>query len=165
MIANAMGKISGRNESEPASDLVNLRCYRRRYRKKYVEAIKAARFQNKKGKPDKPSKADVALSKINKLYALERQFKELDDEHRRLTRGSHSLHKLTELKDWAEKNISHVPKDSLTHKARSHTFNQWDTLTDYCEDVLQHIAAADTLAELEALLPWNTVLVAEDKKG
>ena len=38
-------------------------------RRTYVEAIKAAGVQNKTGKP---GKADVALGKINKLYALER---------------------------------------------------------------------------------------------
>lgn len=34
----------------------------------------------------------------------------------------------------------------------------------YLEYVLQRIAAADTLEKLEALLPWNTALVADDKR-
>ena len=192
-------------------------------RRKYVEAIKAAGVKKKNGKAGKPSKADVALGKINKLYALERQFKDLDDEQRRQARENHSLPKLAELKDWVEKNINRVPKGGLTHKAMSYTLNQWETLTGYCEDgrlhisnalaenairpfavgrrawlfadtpkgarasascfslvetakanglepyayleyVLQRIAAADTLEKLEALLPWNTALVADDKK-
>jgi len=116
-----------------------------------------------------------------------------------------------------EKNISRVPKDSLTHKAINYTLNQWDYLSGYCEDgklrisnalaenairpfavgrrnwlfsdtprgarasatcyslietakanglepyeyiryVLQHIASAKTVEDIEALLPWNVSL-------
>ena len=45
-------------------------------RRKFVEATKGANPQGK-GKPTKVSKADVALSHINKLYAIERKIKEL----------------------------------------------------------------------------------------
>ncbi len=121
---------------------------------------------------------------------------------------------LEDLKPWLEKNVSRVPKDSLTHKAITYTLNQWEYLIGYCEDgqlnisnalaenairpfavgrrawlfadtsrgarasatcyslvesakanglepyaylqhVLAHIAAADTVEKLEALLPWN----------
>ena len=121
---------------------------------------------------------------------------------------------LDDLKSWLEKNISRVPKDSLTWTAMNYTLNQWTLLIGYCEDgrlnisnalaenairpfavgrrnwlfsdtprgarasatcyslvetakannlnpydylvnVLQNIAAADTLDKIEALLPWN----------
>ena len=117
-------------------------------RRKYVEAIKAAGVQKKNGKP---GKADVALGKINKLYALEIEFKDLDDEQRRQARENHSLPKLAELKVWVEKNISRVPKEGLTHKAMSYTLNQWETLTGYCEDGRLHISNA--LAE-NAIRPF-----------
>ncbi len=77
----------------------------------------------------------------------------------------------------------------LTRKAMDYTLNQWDTLTGYCErgdlhisnvlaetakannlepsayihHVLKHIAEADTLEKLEALLPWNAELSASKK--
>jgi hypothetical protein len=41
---------------------------------------------------------------------------------------------LNDLKIWLEKNVSRVPKDSLTYKAIRYTLNQWDYLTRYCED-------------------------------
>ena len=121
---------------------------------------------------------------------------------------------MDDLKDWLEKNINRVPKDSLTYKAIYYSLNQWDLLVGYCDDgklnisnalaenairpfavgrknwlfsdtsrgakasatcyslvetaranglepykylhyVLQHIAAAKTIEDVEALLPWN----------
>jgi hypothetical protein len=81
-------------------------------------------------------------------------------------------------------------KDSLTYKAMQYTLNQWERLTGYCADgrltisnalaenairpfaigclepfaylhyVLQHIGAAETVEQIEALLPWNAKLKA-----
>jgi transposase len=180
-------------------------------RRKFVEASQAMPTQ-KKG--SKVSKADVALSKIRKLYAIEKRIESLDPEQKRQQRQALSLPVLEEFKNWLEKNSRRVVKDSLTWKAIHYTLNQWDTLVGYCEDgqlhisnalaenairpfavgrrnwlfadtprgarasatvyslietakangiepydyllhVLKHIASADTLEKLEALLPWN----------
>ncbi len=180
-------------------------------RRKFVEASKAAPAK-KKG--DKVSKADIAIGKIRKLYAIEERIKDLEPEQKTVQRQRLSKPVLDELKAWLENNIRRVPKDSLTWTAISYTLNQWDLLTGYCDDgrlhisnalaenairpfavgrrnwlfsdtprgarasatcyslietakanglepydylhrVLQHIAAADTLEKLEALLPWN----------
>lgn len=183
-------------------------------RRKFVEASKAAETKGSKKKAGQPTKADVALSKIRKLYAIEKSIKDLDGDQKKQARQTLSVPVLDDLKLWLEKNVSRVLKDSLTHKAISYTLNQWEYLMGYCEDgqlhisnalaenairpfavgrrawlfadtshgarasatcyslvetakanglepyaylqhVLAHIAAADTVEKLEALLPWN----------
>ncbi len=180
-------------------------------RRKFIDASKAAPAK-KKG--SKVSKADVAISKIRKLYAIEDRIKDLEPEQKKAQRQTLSRPVLNDLKDWLETNSRRVPKDSLTWIAINYTLNQWDLLIGYCEDgrlnisnalaenairpfavgrrnwlfsdtprgarasatcysliesakanglepyaylhhVLQHIAAADTLEKIEALLPWN----------
>ncbi len=183
-------------------------------RRKFVEASRAAETRSTKKKVGQPTKADVALSKIRRLYAIEKSIKDLEHDKKKQARQSLSVPILEDLKPWLEKNVSRVPKDSLTHKAITYTLNQWEYLIGYCEDgqlnisnalaenairpfavgrrawlfadtsrgarasatcyslvesakanglepyaylqhVLAHIAAADTVEKLEALLPWN----------
>jgi len=185
-------------------------------RRKFVEAIKAADTSKSKKKDRKgqPSKADVALGKIRKLYTVEAKIRDLTVEEKQQARQQHSVPVLEELKPWLEKNLSRVMKDSLTYKAIYYTLNQWDYLIGYCDDgqlnisnalaenairpfavgrrawlfadtshgarasatcyslvesakanglepsnylrhILAHIATADTVEKLEALLPWN----------
>ena len=183
-------------------------------RRKFVDASRAAQTKGTQKKAGQPTKADVALSKIRKLYAIEKSFRELDYDKKKQARQTLSVPVLDDLKLWLEKNVSRVPRDSLTHKAITYTLNQWEYLIGYCEDgqlhisnalaenairpfavgrrawlfadtsqgarasatcyslvetakannlepyaylqhVLAHIAAADTVEKLEALLPWN----------
>lgn len=183
-------------------------------RRKFVEASRAAETPGNKKKAAQPSKADVALGKIRKLYAIEKKIKDLDDDSRKRARQSLSVPVLDDLKLWLTQNVSRVPKGGLTHKAIQYTLNQWEYLIGYCEDgklnisnalaenairpfavgrkawlfadtpqgarasaicyslvetakannldpyaylrhVLAHIADADTVEKLEALLPWN----------
>ena len=185
-------------------------------RRKFVEASRAAKpSQSHKTKAAKPSKADVAVGMINKLYSLERKFKDMSPEERQQARQSHSLPALHKLKTWLDKEVTRVAKGNLTYKAIYYAINQWPTLTGYCDDgqlqisnvlaenairpfavgrkawlfsdspkgakasaacfsliesakangiepyaylqhVLTHIAAADSVEKLDALLPWNT---------
>jgi transposase len=183
-------------------------------RRKFVEASRAAQTQGTQKKAGQPTKADVALSQIRKLYAIEKSIKDLDCDKKKQARQALSVPVLDDLRKWLEKNVSRVPRDSLTHKAMTYTLNQWEYLIGYCEDgqlhisnalaenairpfavgrrawlfadtshgarasatcyslvesakannlepyaylqhVLAHIAAADTVEKLEALLPWN----------
>ncbi|RLA40988.1 MAG: IS66 family transposase [Gammaproteobacteria bacterium] len=183
-------------------------------RRKFVEASRAAEAKGTPKKAGQPTKADVALNKIRRLYAIEKSIKDLEHDKKKQARQKLSVPMLEDLKPWLEKNVSRVPKDSLTHKAINYTLNQWEYLIGYCEDgqlnisnalaenairpfavgrrawlfadtshgarasatcyslvesakanglepyaylhhVLAHIAAADTLEKLEALLPWN----------
>jgi transposase len=180
-------------------------------RRKFVEASQAMPAQKKGAKV---SKAEVALSKIRKLYTIEKRIAALDRDQKREQRQILSLPVLDDLKSWLETNSRRVPKDSLTWKAIQYTLNQWEYLIGYCEDgrlhisnalaenairpfavgrrnwlfadtprgarasatiyslietakaneiepyeyllyVLKHIASADTVEKLEALLPWN----------
>jgi len=149
-------------------------------RRKYVEATKAGKLRGK-GKPAKASKADVALSHISKLYAIERQIKDLSIQERYRIRQEMSLPRLEAFKTWLETQVGKVMKDSLTRKAMEYTLNQWPTLVGYCErgdlqisnglepsayiqHVLERIAEADTLEKLELLLPWNAELRQASKK-
>jgi len=189
-------------------------------RRKFVEASKAATV--KKGQ-SQPTKADVALGKIRKLYTLESKIADQTDVQKYKARQEIAMPILDDLKAWLEKNISRLLKGGLTHKAMQYTLNQWDSLAGYCEDgtlnisnalaenairpfavgrkawlfsdtprgahasaacyslietakanqlepygyikyLLDHIASADTLEKLEALLPWNVSMGGFSKK-
>ncbi len=114
-------------------------------RRKFVEAARAAPAKSRKGSP---SKADVALSHIRKLYAIEKVTRDLSDVERYRVR---SLPLLVSFKTWLEKNVSKVVKGMLTHKAMVYTLNQWDTLMGYCERDDLHIS--NVLAE-NAIRPF-----------
>lgn len=183
-------------------------------RRKFVEASRAAPTKSKQTKNTAPSKADVAISKIRKLYAIETKIKESSTEERYRVRQELAIPLLDDLKIWLETNITKVLKGSLTYKAMSYTLGQWESLAAYCDHgyvhisnalaenairpfavgrknwlfadsargakasatcyslietakanklepsryikyVLDHIAEADTLKKIEALLPWN----------
>ncbi|MFV9616477.1 MAG: IS66 family transposase [Gammaproteobacteria bacterium] len=202
---------AGYNKVCRENDITRIGCWDHA-RRKFVDAIKG--MSTKQKRCTKVSKADVALSKIRKLYAIEDNIKSLSPKERYEQRQQQSLPILKELHSWLEKNISKLPKDSLTYTAMYYTLNQWETLIGYCENghvrisnalaenairpmavgrrnwlfsdtpkgaqgsatcyslietakanglepydylhhVLQHIAAADTVEKLEALLPWN----------
>jgi transposase len=117
-------------------------------RRKFVEASKATPAK-KKG--DKVSKADVALSQIRKLYAIEKKLGELDAEQKTIQRQRLSQPVLDDLKTWLETNQRRVPKDSLTAVAINYTLNQWEELVGYCQDGRLHISNA--LAE-NAIRPF-----------
>jgi transposase len=99
-------------------------------RRNFIDAQKA----QPKGKKIKASKADVALSYINKLYAIERTIKDADNEERLAARQAKSVPILDTLYAWLIKNKPRVAKESLTGKAMTYLFNQWDKLIVYCTD-------------------------------
>lgn len=201
---------SGYNQACRENSITRIGCWDHA-RRKFVEASKAAPA-SKKGQP--VSKADVAIGKIQKLYAIEERIKDLTPAQKTVQRQQLSRPVLDDLLAWLQTNLSRVPKDSLTWVAINYTLNQWDALIGYCNDgrlnisnalaenairpfavgrrnwlfadtprgahasakcyslvetakanglepyeylrhVLQHIAAADTVEKLEALLPWN----------
>lgn len=111
-------------------------------RRKFVEAQKSAKVTGKKGKAAKVTKADVGLSKINTLYRIEREIKDLPASEKCQKRQQLARPKLAELKSWLEKNIASVVKGGLTYKAIYYTLNQWPKLERYCEDGRLHISNA-----------------------
>jgi transposase len=93
-----------------------------------------AQKSQQKGKKIKASKADVALSYINKLYAVERTIKDASNEERLAARQGKSEPILDKLYAWLIINKHRVAKESLTGKAMTYLFNQWDKLIVYCTD-------------------------------
>ena len=120
-------------------------------RRKFVEASKIADPKQGRRKGAKPTKADVALSKIRKLYRIEQRIKDLDDDEKRTARQQQSLPVLNELKIWLDANLNKVMKGSYTRKAMEYTLNQWETLTGYCEH--GYLKISNILAE-NAIRPF-----------
>ena len=120
-------------------------------RRKFVEASQAAPAK-KKG--TKVSKADVAIGKIRKLYAIEKRIEKLPQEEKTRQRQQLAQPVLDDLKAWLEKNSTRVPRDSLTYKAIQYTLNQWELLIGYLADGRLNISNA--LAE-NAIRPRRRV--------
>lgn len=102
-------------------------------RRKFKEA-QVAQPKAKKGKLRAATKADRALSFINKLYMIERQIKVLTVAEKYQQRQQRSVPVLNNLKSYLEENQHKVPKDSLTGKAMTYLANQWEKLTVYCSN-------------------------------
>jgi len=117
-------------------------------RRGFTDVIKAAP-KAKKNAP--PSKATIALSKINALYRIERQIEAWTAQEKYEYRQSHSVTKLNELHAWLEKNAPKVEKESLTRKAMDYTLRQWPKLINYCDD--GNLRISNILAE-NAIRPF-----------
>lgn len=100
-------------------------------RRKFKEAQDA---QPRTKKNIAPSKADMALNMIGKLYRIEREIKALTPEDKYRERQARSVPALEKLKAWLDKHYDKVPKDSLTGTAMVYLRNQWPKLIRYCED-------------------------------
>ena len=98
----------------------------------YFKDAQKAEPKAKKGKNNKPSKATKVLSLINKLYAIEREIKELSVDEKYQQRQKKSVPVLSQLKVYLENDQHKVPKDSLTGKALTYLSNQWGKLNVNC---------------------------------
>lgn len=130
--------------------LVRIGCWDH-VRRKFVEAVKAADTGQVSGKKAKPTKAGIALSKIGKLYRIERKIADWADEKKYEARQQLSLPVLNELKIWLDKNAHKTMKGGSTRKAMDYALNQWDTLMGYCEHGYLNIS--NVLAE-NAIRPF-----------
>ncbi|HHJ18828.1 MAG TPA: IS66 family transposase, partial [Gammaproteobacteria bacterium] len=128
---------SGYNRACKENGLIRIGCWDHA-RRKFTDAIKA--MPTKQKRSGKISKAEEALSSIQKLYAIERKIKDLGVEERFQYRQEKSLPILEAFKPWLETNILKVPKDSLTYKAMGYALNQWESLIGYCNDGRYHIS-------------------------
>jgi hypothetical protein len=95
-------------------------------RRKFIEAQKV----QPKGKT---GRADVALSLINKLYGIERDFKEASVEQRHQGRQQYSLPILTQLYNWLEKTQPQVTAQNALGKAVNYLASNWSRLERYVE--------------------------------
>ncbi len=95
-------------------------------RRKFVEAQKV----QPKGKT---GRADIALNLINKLYGIERDLKEVGDEHRHESRQQNSLPVLEQFHAWLEKTQPQVTAQNALGKAISYLASNWIKLVRYTE--------------------------------
>ena len=78
-------------------------------------------------------RADIALNLINKRYGIERDLKEVGDEHRHEGRQQNSLHVLAQLHAWLEKTQPQVTAQNALGKAINYLVSNWDKLVRYTE--------------------------------
>ena len=95
-------------------------------RRKFVEAQKV----QPKGKT---GRADVALNLINKLYSIERDLKDADNDQRLAGRQQHSQTILAQLKNWLEKTRPQVTAQNALGKAVNYLASNWSRLERYVE--------------------------------
>lgn len=96
-------------------------------RRKFVDAQKA----QPKGKA---GKADLAISTIAKLYAVEKETRDSDAATRHRHRQARSVPILEQLHDWLIKTRRQVPPKSAVGKAVSYTLKYWPELVRYTEN-------------------------------
>ena len=96
-------------------------------RRKFIEAQKAQ-------SNGKTGKADWAVNRIQKLYAIESQCKELTPEVRHQQRQEKALPLLMEFKAWVDKSLVTVPPKTALGTALAYTVNQWHKVIRYTED-------------------------------
>ena len=113
-----------------AEGITQLGCWD--HARRYFKDAHKAQPVAKKDRP--PSKADMALQMIGKLYRIEREIRELPPADKYRQRQAHSVPALKQLKTWLDDNERRVPRDSLTGKAITYSRNQWPRLIRYCED-------------------------------
>lgn len=106
--------------------LIHLCCWAHA-RRKFIDAQKA----QPKGKT---GKADMAISFIAKLYAVEKQHKGSDDQARLSARQLKSKVILGKLHAWLEKTQRNTPPKTALGKAISYTLSYWKELSRYVED-------------------------------
>lgn len=104
-------------------------------RRKFMEAIKA-RKSNKKTSGQKVGSAEIALSYIRKLYALESRAdeKEYNDDQRYGLRREKAKPILDEFKKWLDKRSLQTPPQGLLGKAINYTLGQWESLIRYIDN-------------------------------
>lgn len=98
-------------------------------RRKFIEAQKVA--PSKKGAT---SKADMAVSLIKKLYAIENKIKDFSPEKRLVIRQKESVPQLEKLKNWLDKSLVTTLPKGKTGMALSYLAKNWKKLTVYVED-------------------------------
>jgi len=109
-----------------ANGLTHLCCWAHA-RRKFKDAQKA----QPKGKT---GKADMAISFIAKLYAVEKQMKDSDAAARHRTRQLKSVATLDAFHEWLIKTQQQVPPKTALGKAASYTLEYWPELARYVDD-------------------------------
>jgi transposase len=121
-------------------------------RRKFVEVVQAVE-KAQKGKERRGCSADVAVSKIRRLYEIEREAKnrELTGKELLQFRHEHALPLLQEFHDWLKARIGGTPPKGLLGTAMNYALKQWPRLVVYVED--PHVGLDNNAAE-NAIRPF-----------
>ena len=99
-------------------------------RRKFTDALKALPAEQR----DKPVAAGIGLDYCNKLFAIERQLKDLPDRERYEKRLELSKPVLDEFYIWLKKQRQQTLPKSAFGQAITYCLNQWDSLNNYLLD-------------------------------
>ena len=121
---------AGYNAVCAKNEITQLGCWAHA-RRKFIEAQKATHI---KGKAKKVGKADVVISLISKLYAIEKKIKDLNADGKYNIRQQESVPQLEKIRIWLDKTLHQaLPKGTLG-KALGYLNKNWDKLTVYSKD-------------------------------
>jgi len=126
---------SGYNELGRKKGIIHVGCWAHA-RRKFKEVQNAAKnIKNRKGKT---GSADVPLSYIRKLYAIENRAKSLDYTPEQLYKERQDKARpiLDKFKKWLDRRSLQTPPKGLLGKAISYTLNEWEKLIRYLGDGL-----------------------------
>ncbi len=121
---------------EVESKVVHVGCFAHA-RRKFDEALRGQGKTRAKGKNKKSPKSRIAeqgLSRINKLFKVERKYRDASPEERHRRRQEELAPLIEELRAWTIASKGRVPPASLSGKAIAYLDNQWPKLERVLED-------------------------------
>jgi len=116
-------------------------------RRRFFEALKALPNAQRK----QPGAAHEAVRRIDALYLIERQIKDLSDAERMRIRGEEAIRQLESLHAWASKMQHETMPSGKLGEALGYLITQWPKLVRYVED--PRLAIDTNLAE-NAIRPF-----------
>ncbi len=126
--------------------LIHVGCFAHA-RRRFFEALKALPNAQRK----QASAAHQAVRRIDALYLIERQIKDLDDEGRTRIRREEAVPQLASLHEWAAKMQHETMPSGKLGEALGYLITQWPKLVRYVED--PRLAIDTNLAE-NAIRPF-----------
>lgn len=122
---------AGYDAFDETPEVVHVGCFAHA-RRKFDEALRG----QGKGKKKSPKQrlADQGLSRINKLFKIERSYKSASPEERHRLRQEKLAPLVHELREWTTAAMGRVPPQSLSGKAIDYLDGQWPKLVRVLED-------------------------------
>jgi hypothetical protein len=120
--------------------LIHVGCFAHA-RRRFFEALKALPNAQRK----QASAAHEAVRRIDALYLIERQIKDLDDEGRTRIRRDEAVPQLASLHEWANRMQHETMPSGKLGEALGYLITQWPKLVRYIED--PRLAIDTNLAE------------------
>jgi transposase len=115
----------GYNALAKAEGIEHLACLAHA-RRRFVEAT---RVQPK----GKRGRADEAIDLIGRLYGIEREYKDADDDERHVARQTRSVPILGALRAWLDETLPTVPPKTVLGEALAYLHKYWSRLVRYTE--------------------------------